>query len=341
MLITVYKASPISRHHSIYYSTASTAYFLTFFHQIPVITIMTAPGEDHFPIEGRSNVCLQERQSVKQYVATRIPTLKPPLNPVPNPFKTIFLLNKQQWAFFAVSLPPRITVYRLIHLGRFLGLDMGCLGLFYCLSDNNRSCRDFNKSITDTTWGLTLVLMLRSAGAITFGIASDRWGRKWPFVANLVLFSVFELATGFARTFQQFLACRALFGIAMGGLYGNAVATALEDCPTEARRIMSGILQVGYVFGYLLATVFSRALVNTTSHGWRPTLLVFRWSANPDYNWPFIPSRDESFPRANAYEMNLEIKPPQHLSRRERMLLEIMDLSLSICFFLRQESTSW
>jgi hypothetical protein len=71
------------------------------------------------------------------------------------------------------------------------------------------------------------------------------------------------------------------------------------------------------------------------------TLLVFRWSANPNYNWPFIPSRDESFPRANAYEMNLEIKPPQHLSRRERMLLEIMDLSLSICFFLRQESTSW
>lgn len=119
---------------------------------------------------------------------------------------------------------------------------------------------------------MTLVLMLRSVGAITFGIASDRWGRKWPFVVNLVLFSVLELATGFAQSFQQFLACRALFGIAMGGLYGNAVATALEDCPTESRGIMSGILQLGYVFGYLLATVFSQALVNTTSHGWRPLL---------------------------------------------------------------------
>lgn len=122
------------------------------------------------------------------------------------------------------------------------------------------------------------MLTLRSAGAITFGIASDRWGRKWPFVVNFVLFSVFELATGFDRTFQQFLAWRALFGIAMGGLYGNAVATALEDCPTEARGIMSGILQVGYVFGYLLATVFSRALANTTSHGWRP---LFWFSAGP------------------------------------------------------------
>jgi SHS family lactate transporter-like MFS transporter len=56
----------------------------------------------------------------------------------------------------------------------------------------------------------------------------------------------------------------------MGGLYGNATATALEDCPDDARGIVSGILQQGYTFGYLLATAFSRGLVNTTPHGWRP-----------------------------------------------------------------------
>lgn len=33
---------------------------------------------------------------------------------------------------------------------------------------------------------------------------------------------------------------------------------------------MSGILQQGYAFGYLLATAFARALVGTTAHGWRP-----------------------------------------------------------------------
>jgi SHS family lactate transporter-like MFS transporter len=44
-------------------------------------------------------------------------------------------------------------------------------------------------------------------------------------VVNNVLFIVLELATGFCGTFEQFLAVRALFGIAMGGLYGNAVAT--------------------------------------------------------------------------------------------------------------------
>jgi SHS family lactate transporter-like MFS transporter len=128
----------------------------------------------------------------------------------------------------------------------------------------------FDKSVTDITWGITLVLMLRSVGAITFGIASDRWGRKWPFVVNNILFIVLELGTGFCNTYKQFLACRALFGVAMGGLYGNAAATALEDCPMEARGIVSGLLQQGYAFGYLLATAFARGLVGTTSHGWRP-----------------------------------------------------------------------
>ena len=125
----------------------------------------------------------------------------------------------------------------------------------------------FDKSKTDITWGITLVLMFRSVGAIAFGIAADRYGRKWPFVVNNLLFIVLELGTGFCNTYKEFLAVRALFGIAMGGLYGNAAATALEDCPERARGIISGMLQQGYAFGYLLATVFARALVNTTPHG--------------------------------------------------------------------------
>ena len=50
----------------------------------------------------------------------------------------------------------------------------------------------------------------------------------------------------------------------------DKTATALEDCPPAARGIISGMLQQGYAFGYLLATAFARGLVNTTSHGWRP-----------------------------------------------------------------------
>ncbi|KAK2624542.1 hypothetical protein QTJ16_006492 [Diplocarpon rosae] len=194
-------------------------------------------------------------QSIGRYAATRWSTLKPPMNKAPNPFKLLAMLSTKQWLFFSVAFCAWtwdafdfFTVSLTVH-------DLG---------------ETFHKTNTQITWGITLVLMFRSVGSVVFGLAADRYGRKWPFVINNVLFIILELGTGFCQTYDQFLACRALFGIAMGGLYGNAAATALEDCPEEARGLVSGMLQQGYAFGYLLATALSRALVNTTSHGWRP-----------------------------------------------------------------------
>lgn len=157
----------------------------------------------------------------------------------------------------------------------FLGWTWDAFDFFTLSLTTTDVAKTFHKTIPEISWGITLVLMLRSAGAIIFGIASDRWNRKWPFVVNMIMFIVLEIGAGFSQTWKQFLATRALYGIAMGGLYGNVAATALEDCPMEARGIISGLLQQGYAFGYLLATALARGLVNTTSHGWRP----FYWFA--------------------------------------------------------------
>ncbi len=53
----------------------------------------------------------------------------------------------------------------------------------------------FGRSTVDITWGITLVLMFRSVGSILFGIAADRYGRKWPFILNNVLFIALELVS--------------------------------------------------------------------------------------------------------------------------------------------------
>lgn len=207
------------------------------------------------PRAGPEGIYDYQGMSVSRYIATRIPSLKPPFRKIPNPFKSLALLNTQQWLFFLVA---------------FAGWTWDAFDFFTVSLTVGDLAETFGKSNAQITWGITLVLMLRSIGAIIFGIWADRYGRKWPYVFNLVLFIILELATGFTQTYEQFLGVRALYGIAMGGLYGNAAATALEDCPQEARGILSGMLQQGYAFGYLLATAFARALVNTTSHGWRP-----------------------------------------------------------------------
>lgn len=37
--------------------------------------------------------------------------------------------------------------------------------------------------------------MFRSVGSVIFGIASDRYGRKWPFIVNNLLFIALELVS--------------------------------------------------------------------------------------------------------------------------------------------------
>lgn len=150
------------------------------------------------------------KMSPKQYILTRIPTLKPTLTHVANPITLLRMLNTQQWLFFLVA---------------FLGWTWDSFDFFTVSLTIEELAEEFDRTAADITWGITLVLMLRTVGSVLFGIAADRWGRKWPFVVNNVLFILLEGATGFCGSYKSFLAVRALFGIAMGGLYGNAAAT--------------------------------------------------------------------------------------------------------------------
>ncbi|GLB38825.1 putative MFS general substrate transporter [Lyophyllum shimeji] len=127
----------------------------------------------------------------------------------------------------------------------------------------------FNKKTNDITTAITLTLLFRTVGAIIFGVLSDRFGRKWPLVGNLALISLLQLGGGFVQTFRQFLALRSLFGIGMGGIWGLAASTALENLPVEARGLASGVLQQGYAVGYLLAACINLRLVPETKETWR------------------------------------------------------------------------
>ncbi len=85
---------------------------------------------------------------------------------------------------------------------------------------------------------------------------------------------ILQIATIYSTTFQQFLAVRSLFGLFMGGVYGNAIAMALEHCPVNARGLMSGILQQGYSFGYVLAACANLGVGGSTEVGLKRNFLL-------------------------------------------------------------------
>jgi MFS transporter, SHS family, lactate transporter len=154
----------------------------------------------------------------------------------------------------------------------FAGWTLDAFDFFlvvFCLTDIGR---EFQKSDVEVAFGITVTLILRPVGALVFGLMADRYGRRIPLMANLVLSAAVQLFTGLAPTFLSFLILRALFGMVMGGQWGVGASLAMEKVPAEKRGMFSGILQEGYAVGYLLAAIAYFALFNRW--GWRPLFFL-------------------------------------------------------------------
>ena len=86
---------------------------------------------------------------------------------------------------------------------------------------------------------------------------------------DVAFYSIVALLTAFAPNFTVFLVLRALFGVAMGGEWGLGAALTMEMLPPERRGLFSGLLQSGYMVGYLLAALAFFAVFTFTHWDWR------------------------------------------------------------------------
>lgn len=227
-------------------------------------------------------------ENIKKYASTRFSSLFVPRDELAqyskqeifNPFSVLRELTWKQWNFF------------------LLGFSAWTLDAFdfFCVSLNTTEiARDLKVTVKDVTWGITLVLMLRSVGAVIFGLWGDRYGRKWPYITNLILLTAIQIGTGFVTTYKEFLGVRAIFGIAMGGIYGTCSAIAMEDCPKAARGVISGMFQQGYAFGYLFAILFQRVLADNTKKGWRTLFWFSAGLAVPLIIWRYFTEETDTF----------------------------------------------
>jgi SHS family lactate transporter-like MFS transporter len=130
----------------------------------------------------------------------------------------------------------------------------------------------FHVSKTDIVYTLTLTLAMRPVGALLFGTLADRFGRKRPLIFCVLFFSTVTILSGFAPSYIFFLAMRGLYGIGMGGYWGIGASYAMESAPRKWRGVLSGVMQSGYPFGYLLAAVAMQLIAPVL--GWRSMFLV-------------------------------------------------------------------
>ncbi len=149
----------------------------------------------------------------------------------------------------------------------FLGWTLDAFDFFVVIFMYDHMVRDFHVEKSTLLWATTATLAFRPVGALLFGMLADRYGRRLPLIANVIYFSVVEVACGFAPNYPVFFVLRCLYGIGMGGECGVGASLAMEHAPARWRGLLSGILQSGYSVGYLLAALAAHYVLPTL--GWR------------------------------------------------------------------------
>ena len=157
-------------------------------------------------------------------------------------------------------------------IAAFLGWTLDAFDFFILVFVLKHIAEEFHTDVPAVAVAIFLTLAMRPIGALVFGLAADRYGRRITLMVDVLLYSVFEFLTGFSTGLTMFLVLRALFGIAMGGEWGVGASLVMETIPEDSRGLVSGILQAGYPSGYLLASIVFFLLFPVI--GWRGMFIV-------------------------------------------------------------------
>jgi MFS transporter, SHS family, lactate transporter len=157
-------------------------------------------------------------------------------------------------------------------IASFLGWTLDAFDFFLMVFMLGAIAKEFGTDVKAVAIAITLTLAARPAGALVFGMLADRFGRRPVLMIDILLFSILEFASAFAPSLVVLLVLRTAFGFAMGGEWGLGASLTMETIPAKSRGIASGILQTGYPFGYLLASVVYGLLFDRI--GWRGMFMV-------------------------------------------------------------------
>jgi putative MFS transporter len=119
---------------------------------------------------------------------------------------------------------------------------------------------------------LSLTFVGMTVGAFITGFLGDRFGRRFTYQINLLIFGLASLAAAFAQDMNQLIACRFVQGLGLGAEIVVGYSTLTEFVPPATRgrwlSFMAFLVVAGFpvtaILGYLIIPAF----------GWRPMFII-------------------------------------------------------------------
>jgi MFS family permease len=139
---------------------------------------------------------------------------------------------------------------------------------------------DKGLQFTDTDVGVANSFYLAGAvlGALVFGWATDRLGRRVLFFVTLGLYLTATAATAFSWNLESFCLFRFLTGAGIGGEYSAVNSTIQEFIPARFRGrtdlAINGSFWIGGAIGAAASLVFLDPAIIPARYGWRAVFFV-------------------------------------------------------------------
>jgi len=109
-------------------------------------------------------------------------------------------------------------------------------------------------------------------GSFLTGFLGDRYGRRFTYQANLVIFGLASLASAFAPTMRAVILLRGVMGVGLGAELVAGYAALTEFLPPQARGRWCGILNAVVVTSLPISALLSTLLIPRV--GWRIMFVI-------------------------------------------------------------------
>lgn len=108
-----------------------------------------------------------------------------------------------------------------------------------------------------------------TVGGLTWGLVSDRIGRRKSLALSIASFGVFTMLTSLANSWEWVLVCRFFSGFGVGGVLVISATLLSEIFPEKHRAVFIGILSIGFPVG-----IFSSGLLGVFVPSWKQGFLM-------------------------------------------------------------------
>jgi putative MFS transporter len=121
-------------------------------------------------------------------------------------------------------------------------------------------------------WFVSMTFVGMTIGALVTGFVGDRYGRRFTYQINLLVFGLASLAAVFAQDMTQLIVCRFVQGLGLGAEIVVGYSTLTEFVPPKTRGRWLSFMAFLVVAGFPATAILGYLIVPTW--GWRPMFAI-------------------------------------------------------------------